>query len=290
MADRLLRVFVSSTTKDLGSYRKIVSETLLRAEMHPVVQEHFSPTAQFSTLKEALIAKVRTCDAVICLVGTVFGSAPSTSPERSYTQQEYDVTNELQKPLYLFLSCQACVLDDHEGEIESLKILQELYRAELMRSDYPFTYFNDREDLSNKIFQAALSIQRTVYAEDKPDKLVMREIRNRSVNRTSNLTQDCFAIKLYATYYNQGFINPGSPASRLLGEHGEDIKVVLGTGGDCVDSKINRTANLNGSVRLVGNNRAIAQWIQTHYRLFDTLKARVLDKNTVLLLLPDTAS
>ena len=104
VSNSLIKVFVSSTTTDLGSYRDLAEQTLLSQEsFHPVVQRHFPP--DYRTLKDFLIHRVAECDAVICLIGTVFGAMPTEcgDPPRSYTQLEYDVARELGKPVYIFL-------------------------------------------------------------------------------------------------------------------------------------------------------------------------------------------
>src|SRR5690606_34493145 len=68
-----------------------------------------------------------------------------------------------------------------------------------------------------------------------------------------------FPIRLQPTYFEKGLLNPGADASRLLGAHGDLVTVRLGKEGSIV-SKINRTANVNGSVRVVGSNGLIADF------------------------------
>lgn len=92
-----------------------------------------------------------------------------------------------------------------------------------------------------------------------------------------------FQIKLGSTYYNQGIINPGVEASQQLGEHGDPVIVYLGDESRQVDSVINRTANVNGSCRIVGNNRRIADWFQQNFALGDVAEAIVQDPHHVLL-------
>lgn len=77
-----------------------------------------------------------------------------------------------------------------------------------------------------------------------------------------------FRIKLGKTYYQTGFINPGKLASDALGQHGQPIIVTLGSDVK-MQSKINRTANSNGSVRLVGDNGKIAAWLQRNFKQGD---------------------
>lgn len=96
----------------------------------------------------------------------------------------------------------------------------------------------------------------------------------------------CFPVKLSSTYYNLGSINPGIDASKLLGEHGEPITVLLGDGGVNVSSKINRKANVNGSVRIVGNNAQIARWFQDNFSLDSNVECQILGRNEIRLLLP----
>jgi hypothetical protein len=87
------RVFISATSRDLGSCRKAVSDVLLTLNALPVLQDHFAP--DYRTVVEMLRARIETCDAVICLVGRVYGQEPLTrsadQPRRSYTQLEYEI-------------------------------------------------------------------------------------------------------------------------------------------------------------------------------------------------------
>src|SRR5438067_6756604 len=94
------RVFVSATSRDLGSFRKAVSDVLLNLDVHPVVQDHFAP--DYRSVVEMLREKIGQCDAVLCLVGRRYGYEPlkrePDQPRRSYTQLEYEIAVELRKP------------------------------------------------------------------------------------------------------------------------------------------------------------------------------------------------
>jgi|CXWL01.1.fsa_nt_gi hypothetical protein len=96
-----------------------------------------------------------------------------------------------------------------------------------------------------------------------------------------------FDIKLGVTYFNTGSINPGIVASTYLGNHGEAVKIYLGSEDLCVASTINTTANPNGSVRISGNNFKIAEWFQTKFKQGDIVNALVIDKNTIFLREPN---
>lgn len=94
-----------------------------------------------------------------------------------------------------------------------------------------------------------------------------------------------FWIRLGQAYYHQGIINPGAEASHHLGAEGEPIRILFGDGADPVISRINRTANRNGSVRIAYKGQPVATWFQTHFSLGDTVRANVIDRNTIELLL-----
>ena len=105
------RVFVSATSVDLGSYRRIVSDTLLKLDAQPVTQDHFAPDSR--AVKQMLRDRIAACDAVICLVGAVYGHEPKQhddGPRRSFTQLEYDIAVELRKQQYITLAL-ACLTD-----------------------------------------------------------------------------------------------------------------------------------------------------------------------------------
>src|SRR5262252_7634191 len=59
---------------DLGSYRLAVRDTLLDQGVHPILQNHLEP--DYQTLLDILRREINACDAVICLVGYVYGQEP----------------------------------------------------------------------------------------------------------------------------------------------------------------------------------------------------------------------
>lgn len=96
--------------------------------------------------------------------------------------------------------------------------------------------------------------------------------------------QTTFPIELGTAYYDQGFINPGVDASKHLGQHGDPVIVLLGNESEQVDSFINRRANQNQTVRVVGNNRRIAEWFQRNFQRGDVVEAKVQGPHRILLL------
>ncbi|RWC37786.1 MAG: GIY-YIG nuclease family protein [Mesorhizobium sp.] len=93
-----------------------------------------------------------------------------------------------------------------------------------------------------------------------------------------------FTIQLRPTYYRKGFLNSGVEASRHLGKEGDPVRIRFSNGAEPVISKINRSANRTGAVRVVGGNPQVARWFQENFREGDTVEGRVLDLHTIMLL------
>ena len=93
-----------------------------------------------------------------------------------------------------------------------------------------------------------------------------------------------FRIKLGQAYYHLGIINPGAEASQRLGAESEPVRILFGDGTDSVISRINRTANRNGSVRISYKGHLVATWFQKNFSLGETVHANVIDRNTIELL------
>ncbi|MBN2452392.1 MAG: DUF4062 domain-containing protein, partial [Lentisphaeria bacterium] len=148
------RVFVSATSRDLGSYRRLVCDELLRGECFPVVQDFFG--ADPRRLSDFLRDTIRKCDAVICLIGPRFGEAPEPGPNgsRSYTQMEYDAACEQGKDVYVFLPSDTCVLDEHPPEDAEKQRLQQEHIAAVQRRDQRICrVFSGPQDLRTEILR-----------------------------------------------------------------------------------------------------------------------------------------
>jgi hypothetical protein len=95
------RVFISATSKDLGTVRELVKQALLTMGCMPIEQTNFPP--DYRGVREMIEEKIAGCEAVIHIVGIRYGAEPdpSTLPEgaarRSYTQMEADIARKLGK-------------------------------------------------------------------------------------------------------------------------------------------------------------------------------------------------
>src|SRR5262249_49176355 len=100
------RIFVSATTGDLESYRALASKILGERDYVVDYQEIFRLT--YKEIGAKLKQRIADCDAVVCLIGFIYGGEPShrpvDQPRRSYTQWEYYFARELGKPVFLLLA------------------------------------------------------------------------------------------------------------------------------------------------------------------------------------------
>ena len=80
-----------------------------------------------------------------------------------------------------------------------------------------------------------------------------------------------FPLTLWKTYYNQGFFNVPREFDHFVGDEGPVTLMLCGDGR--VSSYINRSANLNGTARVMGRV-ALRDWFQSTYSEGDTIPVR----------------
>ena len=158
------RVFISATSKDLGTVRELVEEALLTMDCMPIEQTNFPP--DYRSVREMIEEKVAGYEAVIHIVGIRYGAEPdpSTLPEgaarRSYTQMEADIARKLEKKLYLFVCSEDFPYDQATAESEELQGLQRAYRAEIAKGEILRTEVKDREELGRKVRELQFELEK----------------------------------------------------------------------------------------------------------------------------------
>lgn len=90
-----------------------------------------------------------------------------------------------------------------------------------------------------------------------------------------------FTITLQPTYFRKGIVNPGLAVSHLFGKTGDLLTVGFSDGAPAITTRIDRTANKSGAVRLVGGNAAIADWFQSHFRPGEQVEALILGPHQI---------
>jgi tetratricopeptide (TPR) repeat protein len=143
-------VFISATTQDLGSYRQVVKDALLKLGAHPTEQTTF-PT-DHRTVSDMLARLLDPCDAVIHLAGFHYGSEPPTKPglaRHSYAQLEYHraTKGEQPKPTYVFLARENCKFDTPPDADPEKQQLQREHRARLLADARLHYHFSTPEEL-----------------------------------------------------------------------------------------------------------------------------------------------
>lgn len=92
--------------------------------------------------------------------------------------------------------------------------------------------------------------------------------------------EQTFPLKVGATYYEQGFFNVPVQASSLFGTHGQTIEILCGDNQDPILGTINRTANSNGTPRIMGR-RHLRDWFHGAFAEGEAIHVEVLSPTSV---------
>ena len=147
------RIFISATTRDLGSFRKGVRDVLFKKDALSVIQDDFPPDHR--SVVAMLQDRIGQCSAVICLVGCSYGHEPlkrdADQPRRSYTQLEYEIAVELGKPVFVFVATDDCTFDAVPDEPEELRALQREHVKRIVATDQIRMAFRSVEHLTEQV-------------------------------------------------------------------------------------------------------------------------------------------
>lgn len=93
-----------------------------------------------------------------------------------------------------------------------------------------------------------------------------------------------FNIILQPTYYNQGFFNVSVLYSANFGAHNSPISIRLGNNPNpvVIQAHINRTANNNGSPRIMGGVD-LARWFQANFNVMSVLTIQIVNVNSIII-------
>jgi tetratricopeptide (TPR) repeat protein len=160
-------IFLSGVSSEFASFREAVEVEIQKKGCFVENQSSFA--TDYRTVEAMLRQKLSEADAVIHIVGFRYGAEPkqrpAEAPRRSYTQMEFDIAREFDKPVYVCLSENAGVRDaanpDETPEDAELSTLQAAHRDAVRASDHLYYGFKDKEELCR--LAAAIS---TVAAVD----------------------------------------------------------------------------------------------------------------------------
>jgi len=89
-----------------------------------------------------------------------------------------------------------------------------------------------------------------------------------------------FTKNITKTYYDQNYFNVGAKASINLGDHGENLLIIL-SNGQTIPSIINRTININNRyVRFYGGIEW-HQFITNNYKPKSKIVFEISNRNTI---------
>lgn len=90
-------------------------------------------------------------------------------------------------------------------------------------------------------------------------------------------------ILLGQAYYNQGFFNVGREYSEMFGADNANIDIQLGSSEDkTIQGYINRTANQNGTPRIMGG-KELRNWVKSTFQPDDTMRVDIISPIAVRL-------
>lgn len=176
-------IFLSGVSSEFASFREAVEVEVQKKGCFAENQSSFG--VDYRTVEEMLRRRIGDADAVIHIVGFRFGFEPKDRPDgkprRSYTQMEYDIARELEKPVYVFLSSDASVCDAAGEEDPEVTALQLAHRQAIKSTNNLRYTFKDKDELRHLaaeidvVAQADFRVDISRIDKYAPSELIGRE-------------------------------------------------------------------------------------------------------------------
>src|SRR5215470_1500317 len=122
-----MRLFISSTFRDLRPERDAAREALLRSELVPWGMELF--VSEPSKPLTVCLEQVQLSDAVVLVIGFLAGSLIPESPDLTYTRAEFELAQKLGRPVFAFLKTEGGVSLNKETDPDKRKALDDFKSA-----------------------------------------------------------------------------------------------------------------------------------------------------------------
>lgn len=94
-----------------------------------------------------------------------------------------------------------------------------------------------------------------------------------------------YLLTLHKAYYNQGFFNIPVDFDRFVRSKEGALEIWLGD--RSIQAKVNRTANKNGTARIMGGV-PLRDWFQTEFSMLDPVLVEFSDPESIRLTAPST--
>jgi tetratricopeptide (TPR) repeat protein len=197
--NRKPRVFLSRTTAGLAALAEKVADVLTERGFEIIHQPDFG--LEWRRIRHMLMEKVREADAVLCLVGPVYGFAPRTTipefrhpdtgrEEWSYTQLEYLIARHLHKPTFtILIPDKLCtfVRPEDRGTPEQQQFQDDFIRDVIGKDEHVYRQFQGEADLLGAIRSALIPIPVTSLPPPSPENIPFRSIGTIFTGRTETL-------------------------------------------------------------------------------------------------------
>jgi hypothetical protein len=147
-----MRIFISSTFRDLRPERDAAKEVLLQSELVPWGMELF--VSQPSDPLDVCLEQVRFSDAVVLIIGFKAGSIIPDSPGMTYTGAEIEVAQNLGRPLFPFCKTEGGVPANKEEPGSDLHQALEDFKKTVNAGNVTPAYFETTDQLKTKLLLA----------------------------------------------------------------------------------------------------------------------------------------
>ena len=146
-----MRIFVSSTFRDLRPEREAAVRVLRRAQFIPWGMELF--ISEPSTPLEVALRELQLSDAVVLLIGFRAGSLVPDAPELTYTAAEIRRAHELGRPIFVFIQTE-CGIEHNKETTASLRVALDDFKRFIFDAGLTPAYFENSDRLEVELLLA----------------------------------------------------------------------------------------------------------------------------------------
>ena len=147
-----MRIFISSTFKDLRPERDAAKEVLLQSELVPWGMELF--VSRPSDPLDVCLEQVQFSDAVVLITGFKAGSIIPDSAGMTYTGAEIDLAQKLGRPVFPFFKTEGGVPVNKEEPGSALHQALEDFKGRVNAGKITPAYFESIDELKTKLLLA----------------------------------------------------------------------------------------------------------------------------------------
>jgi len=146
-----MRIFISSTFRDLQPERQAAIDSLRRSDVVPWGMELF--VSESSTPLEVALRELRLSDAVVLIIGFKAGSLIPESADLTYTAAEFRTARELGRPTWVFIRTEAGTWRNAETA-EPLKTALDEFKRAVLDAHLTPAYFDSPNRLQVELLLA----------------------------------------------------------------------------------------------------------------------------------------